>query len=852
MGMSHSYILRKVIQYSRAEAVRLCSRAITPDHLMLGLMRAGENFALGILQATKVDLFKMKSTLDQQLSGHELHLVTDADEIPYDQPSHRVMRDAYNEALNAESDFINEGHLLLGILLKDDSHSYALLQAAGVDYSRYKELIQPFLAQSVEDIQVKLSDFQVFEEGVRRERSSRNFDSEQEQVAEESSDHSLANYTVNLTERARHGLLDPVVGRERETERVVQILSRRKKNNPILIGDPGVGKSAIVEGLAIRIVENRVPVSLIDREILMLDMASVVAGTKFRGEFEERMQFFINELRRNPHIILFIDEIHTIVGAGSASGTLDAANILKPALARGDVNCIGATTLDEFRESIESDGALERRFQKVLVEPSSEEETLQILKSIQGRYEEHHNVRYTHEALRACVSLTVRYISERALPDKAIDAMDEVGSRVSLAAHPVPSRVKWLEEEISKREGEKVALLRAGNPEEAALLLAQVDELKEEQRHAIKRWRDEKPAPASIDENDVASVVAMMTNVPVERVVQKEGVRLLEMEEALKASVVGQDHAIEAIARAIRRNRSGLRDPNRPIGTFLFLGPTGVGKTHLAKVLARYLFESEKNFIRIDMNEYLESFSTSRLIGSPPGYVGYGEGGQLTERVRRHPYSVVLLDEIEKASPDVYNILLQMLDEGHLTDGNGRKVDFKNTLIIMTSNIGSRQLREFGLGIGFSTSHRTEKASEHTRHFISKELEKRFPPEFLNRVDEQVFFDSLGEEEIAQILTIELRAVSTRLNELGVHLKLTQRVKEFLITESYDAKFGARPLKRAIQRHVEDTLATLLLGQELSKSFDVVLDYSPDRGVFASIEREAQKQPLVASEHNLS
>ncbi len=633
----------------------------------------------------------------------------------------------------------------------------------------------------------------------------------------------LDKFGVDMTRAAADGRLDPVVGREVEIERLAQILSRRKKNNPVLIGEPGVGKSAIVEGLAMRIVQRKVSRVLFDKRVIALDMASIVAGTKYRGQFEERIKAILNELSKNKDVILFIDELHTIVGAGNAAGSMDAANMLKPALARGEIQCIGATTLDEFRTSIEKDGALERRFQKVMVEATSAEETLTILSNIRDKYEEHHNVAYTPEALQACVKLTERYVSERTFPDKAIDALDEAGSRAHITNITVPAEIESLEEQVSEAEQSKLNAVRAQNFEYAAAFRDTEQRLRADLEQAKRRWEDDmKSKRVTVTEDMVAEVVAMMTGVPVQRIAQAEGMRLLEMGPVLRNAIVGQDEAIDKMVKAIRRNRVGLKDPNKPIGTFMFLGPTGVGKTHLAKKLAEYLFDSADTLIRIDMSEYMEKFTVSRLVGAPPGYVGYEEGGQLTEKVRRRPYSVVLLDEIEKAHPDVFNLLLQVMDEGRLTDSLGRKIDFKNTILIMTSNIGTRQLKDFGSGVGFTTG---EISKEYSHGVLSKALNKAFSPEFLNRIDDIIMFDTLSKEAIFQIIDIELKGFFNRAAELGYTLEISESAKNYIAEKGYDAQYGARPLKRAIQKYLEDPLAEMIITAELNQGNTIVVDY---------------------------
>ena len=632
----------------------------------------------------------------------------------------------------------------------------------------------------------------------------------------ESKTPALENFGRDLTRLAREGKLDPIVGREKELERIAQILSRRKKNNPILIGEPGVGKSAIAEGLALRIVEGRVPRTLYDKRVISLDLASLVAGTKYRGQFEERMKAVLNELEKNPDIIVFIDEIHTIVGAGSASGSLDASNMFKPALARGEIQCIGTTTLDEYRQYIEKDGALERRFQKILVEATTPQETLTILQNIKQKYEDHHLVQYTDAALNACIALTERYVSDRLLPDKAIDALDEAGSRVRIAHVEVPEDIIALENEIARVESLKKEVLARKSYNEAAEYRDQERQLREKLAERKKQWEtDDRDRRVQVTDQDVAEVVAMMTGVPVQRIASSESTRLMQMETELQGTVVGQDEAVRQISKAIRRNRAGLKDPNRPIGSFIFVGPTGVGKTYLTKVLAKYLFESETNMIRIDMSEYMEKFAVSRLIGAPPGYVGYEEGGQLTEKVRRKPYSIILLDEIEKAHPDVFNVLLQVLDDGQLTDGLGRKVDFKNTIIIMTSNIGSRQLKDFGTGVGFNTAAREAERASLERSVIDKEMKKKFAPEFLNRVDDIVFFNSLQRTDIHKIIEIELKGLFKRVNKMGFGIDIDDKAKDFILRKGWDEQYGARPLKRAIQHYIEDDLADEIIKADL-------------------------------------
>jgi ATP-dependent Clp protease ATP-binding subunit ClpC len=726
--------------------------------------------------------------------------------IPLPRSTERILKLIYLEAKAMKSDMIESEHLLLAILKDENSLVTRMLTELDIDYTSVRRTIESTPPSAKADFPREDDDEMQGYGGSGPGRS-------QSAGAKPTSDTPvLDNFGIDLTKAAEEGRLDPIVGREREIERLAQILSRRKKNNPVLIGEPGVGKSAIAEGLALRIVRKNVSRVLFNKRVVTLDLASIVAGTKYRGQFEERMKAILNELAKNDNIILFIDEIHTIVGAGGATGSLDAANMLKPALARGEIQCIGATTLDEYRQHIEKDGALERRFQKILVEPTTIEETITILHNIKERYEEHHNVKYTDQAIEACVRLTNRYISDRHLPDKAIDALDESGSRVHISNIVVPERILELESQLDEIKKDKMVAVRSQNFEKAASYRDRERDLLDMVEQEKKKWEKELALNREVvDEEKVAEVVAMMTGVPVQRIAQTEGFRLLQMASELRGSVIGQDEAISKIVKAIQRNRAGLKDPNKPIGTFIFLGPTGVGKTQLAKVLARFLFDSAENLIRIDMSEYMEKFSVSRLVGAPPGYVGYEEGGQLTEKVRRRPYSVVLLDEIEKAHPDVYHILLQVLDEGQLTDSLGRRVDFKNTIVIMTSNIGTRQLSEFGSGIGFESSAKKTARDDHARSVIQKALHKTFAPEFLNRIDDVVMFNSLGREEINKIIDIELRGLYDRVASLGYSLKIGSKAKDFIANKGFDTQYGARPLKRAIQKYLEDPMAEVLI-----------------------------------------
>ena len=814
---------QRAITNSRDEAIRLKNGAIGVEHLFLGIMRESDCSAISVLTQMGVDLSAVKSRIESTIGQMDSDIRYSLDsEIPMLRQSEKILRLSFLESTRLKSAEIHTIHILLAILQEKENLVAQILKQYNVDFdSCIKQLkeqgsLPPSSSQN--DFSSPLPDF----------RSQTSEDDNDDPYADPDDDSlgtgsrysaagasksdsktpALENFGRDLTLLAQQGKLDPIVGRERELERIAQILSRRKKNNPILIGEPGVGKSAIAEGLALRIVDGRVPRTLFDKRVISLDLASLVAGTKYRGQFEERMKAVINELERNPDIIIFIDEIHTIVGAGSASGSLDASNMFKPALARGEIQCIGTTTLDEYRQYIEKDGALERRFQKVLVEATTSEETLTILQNIKSKYEEHHLVKYTDEALKACVSLIERYVSDRLLPDKAIDALDEAGARVRIAHVEVPEDIIMLENQISKIEKLKKEVLAQKKYNEAAEYRDQERQYREKLDERKKAWeQNERDKHIPVTDQDVAEVVAMMTGVPVQRIAENESSRLLVMESELQGSVVGQDGAVAQVCKAIRRNRAGLKDPNRPIGSFIFVGPTGVGKTYLTKVLAKYLFDSESNMIRIDMSEYMEKFAVSRLIGAPPGYVGYEEGGQLTEKVRRKPYSIVLLDEIEKAHPDVFNVLLQVLDDGQLTDGLGRKVDFKNSIIIMTSNIGTRQLKDFGTGVGFNTSAREAERAALERSVIDKELKKKFAPEFLNRIDDVVFFNSLQRDDIHKIIDIELKSLFKRVRGMGFDISIDNKAKDFILKKGWDEQYGARPLKRAIQRYIEDDLA---------------------------------------------
>ena len=820
MNNQFSQRVSDIITYSKEEANRLRNRYIGPEHLLLGMLRDGGGKAIEILLKLDIDLKRVKSRLEGFLKDAEDDTFLPDAEVPLSPMTAKILKMCMLEARLLKSATADTEHVLLAILKDGDNLAATVLEEHRVDYQAVFEQLSMKSTNPNAGMGFTEDD-EEDEEDMNMSRSSRTGGAGSASAAQAASRKPsndtpvLDNFGVDMTRAAEEGKLDPVVGREREIERLAQILSRRKKNNPVLIGEPGVGKSAIVEGLALRIVQKKVSRILFEKRVVMLDMASVVAGTKYRGQFEERIRSIINELQKNPNVILFIDEIHTIVGAGAAAGSMDAANMLKPALARGEIQCIGATTLDEYRKNIEKDGALERRFQKVIVEPTTAEETLQILKNIKEKYEDHHNVSYTDEALEACVKLSARYITDRNFPDKAIDALDEAGSRVHLTNINVPKEIEEQEKLIEEARSLKAEAVKSQNFELAASyrdrekeLSVRLEEMKVEWEARLKDDRQ------TVGEEEIANVISMMSGVPVQRMAQAEGLKLAGMKEELQAKVIAQDAAIEKLTKAILRSRVGLKDPNHPIGTFMFLGPTGVGKTHLAKQLAKYMFGSADALIRIDMSEYMEKYTVSRMIGAAPGYVGYEEGGQLTEKVRRKPYSIVLLDEIEKAHPDVFNILLQVLDEGRLTDNYGRTIDFKNTVIIMTSNIGTRQLKEFGRGVGFAAQNRTDD-NEHSRSVIQKALNKTFAPEFLNRLDEIITFDQLSLEAITKIVDIELKGLYERVEAIGYKLVVEDDAKTFLASKGYDVQFGARPLKRAIQNHLEDGLSELIVAEEL-------------------------------------
>jgi ATP-dependent Clp protease ATP-binding subunit ClpC len=818
MDQNFSPQVKEIISFSREEALRLGNDFIGTEHLLLGIIREGEGTAVKILQALNVDLYELRKEVELAVKDKTGKNIANINSLPLTRQAEKVIRVTVLEAKALKSPTVETEHLMLSILKNKENVCTQILQQFDVDYDTFKNELG-FVKSA--DPKAEFDD--PGEEEFEDERKS--FASKAKQTNTKSKTPVLDNFGRDITKLAESGSLDPIVGREQEIERVSQILSRRKKNNPILIGEPGVGKTAIVEGLALRIVQRKVSRVLFDKRVVSLDLAALVAGTKYRGQFEERMKAIMNELEKNRDVILFIDEIHTIVGAGGASGSLDASNIFKPALARGELQCIGASTLDEYRMYIEKDGALDRRFQKVMVDPPTVEETIQILNNIKPRYEEYHNVSYSDDAIDACVKLSDRYMTDRLLPDKAIDVLDEVGARVHLKNINVPQNILDLEKQIEDIKQEKNKVVKSQRFEEAAALRDTEKKLGEDLERAKSVWEEEvKHKRYPIDEEAIAEVVSMMTGIPVKRMVQAETEKLRRMGDDLKGAVIGQEEAISKVTKAIQRNRVGLKDPKKPIGTFIFLGPTGVGKTELAKSLARYMFDSEDTLIRIDMSEYMEKFSVSRLIGAPPGYVGYEEGGQLTEKVRRKPYSVILLDEIEKAHPDIYNILLQVLDDGILTDGLGRKVDFKNTLIIMTSNIGVRQLKDFGAGVGFTTNAKATSEEDNTKSVIEKALKRTFSPEFLNRIDDVIIFNSLSKEHIYTIIDITMQSVLKRLQNLGFSLELTEEAKGFLAEKGYDQQFGARPLHRAIQKYLEDPLAEEILNMNINNGDILIAD----------------------------
>ena len=838
MESKFSNRVREVISLSREEALRLGHDYIGTEHLLLGMIREGEGVAIGLLKKVGVSIEGLKKSIEQATKGTSSVNVKDQTNIPLTRKKEKVLKITYLEAKLFKSDLIGTEHLLLSILREEDNVATQILNTLKVNYDVIKDLLEyhketPTASSDTEDGDDNDSSTPILPGGTAKGT---------DKSSAKSKTPVLDNFGSDLTKTAEDGKLDPIIGRDSEIERVAQVLSRRKKNNPLLIGEPGVGKTAIAEGLALRIVEKKVSRVLFGKRVITLDVASLVAGTKYRGQFEERMKAVMTELEKSPDVILFIDEIHTIVGAGGASGSLDASNMFKPALARGDIQAIGATTLDEYRQYIEKDGALARRFQLVMVDPTSPEETFEILKNIKDKYEEHHHVRYSDATLDLCVKLSDRYISDRFLPDKAIDIMDEVGARVHLSNINVPESIERLEKEIEGVKEGKTQVIKNQKYEEAARLRDSEKGLIDELSAEKDKWEeDTKGKHYDVREEDVSDVIAMMTGIPVQKVAQNEGAKLLDMPKILGSKVIGQEEAIKKLAKTIQRTRVGLKDPKKPIGSFIFLGPTGVGKTQLAKVLAQYLFDSEESLLRIDMSEYMEKFSVTRLVGAPPGYVGYEEGGQLTEKVRRKPYSVILLDEIEKAHPDVFNILLQVLDDGTLTDGLGRKVDFRNTIIIMTSNIGLRDLRNFGSGIGFNTAAKKDSNDEVMKSTIQKALKKAFAPEFLNRLDDVIVFNPLDRKEIHNIIDVTLKDVFERIQSLGYQIELTNGAKDYLTEKGYDPEYGARPLARAIQKYLEDPLAEEILNGEVKEGDTLVAKMNKDKsGIIFTAKKKSK------------
>jgi ATP-dependent Clp protease ATP-binding subunit ClpC len=854
MDNNFSTQVKEIISYSREEALRLGNDFIGAEHLMLGLIRDQENTAIIVLKRLNVNLSELRKEIELAVKDKSGKNIANINSLPLTKQAEKVIRVTVLEAKALKSPMVETEHLLLSILKNKENIATQILNQFDVDYDLFRNELGMVGAEpsSPKNPSAEFSDEP--DDEFDDEKRGGGFGTGAKAkagTANKSKTPVLDNFGRDITKLAEQDALDPIVGREAEIERVSQILSRRKKNNPILIGEPGVGKTAIVEGLALRIVQRKVSRVLFDKRVISLDLAALVAGTKYRGQFEERMKAIMNELEKNRDVILFIDEIHTIVGAGGASGSLDASNIFKPALARGELQCIGASTLDEYRMHIEKDGALDRRFQKVIIEPPSVEDTITILNNIKSKYEDYHSVTYDQEAIEACVKLSDRYMTDRLLPDKAIDVLDEVGARVHLKNISVPQDIVELEKQIEDVKVEKNKVVKSQRFEEAASLRDTEKKLGEALEKAKLSWEeDSKNARFPINEENIAEVISMMTGIPVKRMVEAENTKLRKMADEMRGMVIGQDDAISKVVKAIQRNRVGLKDPKKPIGTFIFLGPTGVGKTELARALAKNIFDSEEALIRIDMSEYMEKFAVSRLIGAPPGYVGYEEGGQLTEKVRRKPYCVILLDEIEKAHPDIYNILLQVLDDGILTDGLGRKVDFKNTLIIMTSNIGARQLKEFGDGVGFATATRVQQTEENNRSVIEKALKRTFSPEFLNRIDDVVVFNSLTKENIFLIIDIIMKHVVGRLVNLGLNLVLTDAAKEFIAEKGYDVQFGARPLHRAIQKYIEDPLAEEILNYSVKQGDTLVADLDKDKVAlsFTLQKKEKEKAPKTPKE----
>ncbi|MCC3158701.1 ATP-dependent Clp protease ATP-binding subunit [Hymenobacter sp. 15J16-1T3B] len=849
MEAKFSNRVKEVISLSREEAIRLGHDYIGTEHLLLGMIREGEGTAIALLKKLGVSVEELKYALEQATRNTATQGISITGSIPLTKQTEKVLKITYLEAKIFKSEIIGTEHLLLSILRDEDNISSQILSKFNVNYESVRDSLDYHGGNTSQNPTSGPSDTDDDDNDKLFGSSKGSGSAAAKKPGEKSRTPVLDNFGRDLTKLAEDDKLDPIVGREKEIERVAQILSRRKKNNPILIGEPGVGKTAIAEGLALRIVQKKVSRVLFNKRVVTLDLASLVAGTKYRGQFEERMKAVMNELEKSPDVILFIDELHTIVGAGGASGSLDASNMFKPALARGEIQCIGATTLDEYRQYIEKDGALARRFQMVMVDPTTPEETIEILHNIKDKYQDHHHVVYTDKAIEACVKLSDRYMSDRFLPDKAIDILDEAGARVHINNIVVPEDIVKLEEQIENIKGEKNAVVKSQKYEEAARLRDTEKKLIEQLDQAKKNWEEEtKKKRYTVKEENVAEVIAMMTGIPVSRVAQNESAKLLNMGEELKGKVIGQDKAIAQLVKAIQRTRVGLKDPKKPIGSFVFLGPTGVGKTELAKVLATYLFDKEDSLVRIDMSEYMEKFSVSRLVGAPPGYVGYEEGGQLTEKIRRKPYSVILLDEIEKAHPDVYNLLLQVLDDGILTDGLGRKVDFRNTIIIMTSNIGARDLADFGVGIGFGTKARTENMDDMMKGTIASALRKTFAPEFLNRLDDVIVFNGLQKEDIFKIIDISLAKLRQRVQALGYRIELTEAAKTFVAEKGYDPKYGARPLNRAIQKYIEDPIAEEILKAQLTQGDVITADFEEGKEELTFSSHKSDEASTLASD----
>ena len=840
--------VKDVIAYSKEEALRLGHNFIGTEHLMLGILRDGGGKAIAILNAIEINLEELRRKVEilNPATIDDIHSLNNKKNLHLTRQAERALKTTFLEAKLFQSELINTVHLLLCILRNENDPTTKLLSQLNIDYDIIKEQFKLMLANDSDNYEELPSGSSFPEEKESEEPKENPFiPSTDSKATKKSKTPVLDNFGRDITNLAEEEKLDPVVGREKEIERVSQILSRRKKNNPLLIGEPGVGKSAIAEGLALRIIQKRVSRVLYNKRVVGLDLASLVAGTKYRGQFEERMKALMNELEKNDDIILFIDEIHTIVGAGGATGSLDASNMFKPALARGEIQCIGATTLDEYRQNIEKDGALERRFQKVLVEQTNKQETLEILKNIKERYENHHNVNYTDEALVACVELTDRYMSDRFLPDKAIDALDEAGSRVHINNMSVPKEIIDLENQLDNVRDLKNSVVKRQKYEEAAKLRDDEKRVERSLIEAQEKWNEEsKQNRITVNDNDIADVVSMMTNVPVNKIVKSEKNKLSKLAKTIESKIIGQSEAVEKVVKAIQRNRAGLKAPDKPIGSFIFLGQTGVGKTQLAKILASEIFESEENLIRVDMSEYMEKFAISRLIGSPPGYVGYEEGGQLTEKVRTRPYSVILLDEVEKAHPDIFNMLLQVMDDGFLTDSLGRKINFQNTILIMTSNVGARQVKDFGKGLGFETASQKAQSSDIEKNVIEKELKKIFSPEFLNRVDDIVIFNALEKKEIRKIVEIELSKLLKRIDNLGYKIEISNSAKDFLVEKGFDRKYGARPLNRAIQKHVEDLLAENVVTNKIKEGDKILIDKLKEKKelYITTINQEAKKR----------